>query len=221
MFRKSLLCSVALVVCTTSAIAQEELNFKKVQRNRNIVFRGCELFDDVQSVTIRNGGESILLSKNMKRGAYRLRNKFNYFACGLDSKQQTRIFVKKRLSQKATALRLSLKRFPKGGINSCSSFRASTDGPMGWLHKPVSDSTRSIVNLFPSSDRPTSCRYERSNGSLITNGYSSGIHNGFRTHIRPQGGGSCSRFPANMVLNCSIGGRRVCYRIPNPCQRYD
>ena len=228
MLKKIVLPFIVLVACTAgNVLAEEELQFHRARPGRNIILRDCQLFNRVRRVGILNGGESIALSRNVRRGTFRLRRRFRFFACGQDDNEQVRIFVKRRADQEPRMLRLRIRHFPRtqsgGGSSSttCRIYRPNRDGPGGWLHKPVSDSTRSIVNLFPPQDRPTNCRYERSDGSLFTTGYSSGRHNGNREHIRPQGGGSCSRFPANMVLNCNIAGTRVCYRIPNPCVRYD
>lgn len=212
---------VLFLSCSFAFAAVEDLSFKKVRRNKNIVLKNCELFSGVTSVTIKDGGQAIGLSKNMKRNDRILRKKYSYFACGLNDISQVKIYAKRRATQTPVELNLPLKGFKKRSKYSCQSYRASTDGGMGWLHKPVSDSTGSIVNLFPTQDRPSSCRYEQSNGSLITTGYHSGRGNGNREHIRPANRSRCSSFPSNLVVNCSIGGKRVCYKVPNPCQRYD
>jgi len=103
----------------------------------------------------------------------------------------------------------------------CRVKRRIFDGPGGWLHKPVSDSTGSIVNLFPSNESPSACRYETKTGRVIRQAFSSGRTNGNRETIRPAGGGSCSGFPNNMVVSCKIGRKRHCWKIPDPCNRYD
>lgn len=222
MIRKLSLFSAVFLLCYSFAFAAvEDLTFKKVKRNKRVVLQNCELFDEVASVIISDGGQTVALSKNMKRQGRRLRKKYRYFACGYNDLGEVKIFAKKRVAQAPVELKLPLKGFKKQGKNSCQGYRSSSDGGMGWLHKPVSDSTGSIVNLFPTSDRPGACRYERSDGSLITDGRNYGRGNGNREHIRPASGGRCSGFPSNMVLNCSISGKRICYRIPNPCQRYD
>lgn len=222
MIRKLSLFGVVLLLCCSSAFASvEDLTFLKVKRNKSIVLRNCELFEEVKSVAISDGGRTVALSKNMERNGVRLKKKYLYFACGFNEVGEVKIFAKKRESQAPVELKLPLKGFKKRGKYSCQGYRSSSDGGMGWLHKPVSDSTGSIVNLFPTSDRPGACRYERSDGSLITDGRNYGRGNGNREHIRPASGGRCSSFPSNTVLNCSISGKRICYRIPNPCQRYD
>lgn len=104
---------------------------------------------------------------------------------------------------------------------ACQQIRDHVDGANNYLHKPVSESTHSVVNLFPPSERPSDCRYENTAGDLYSPGYWAGIHNGNRVHIRPTSGGSCRNFPSPLVLNCDIGGIRVCRIMPNPCVRYD
>jgi len=108
-----------------------------------------------------------------------------------------------------------------GRRSSCDVTRASSDGQGGYVHKPVSDSTGSIVNLLPSSDDASSCRYESASGRVVRQAFTSGRTNGFRETWRPVGGGSCTSFPRNMRFSCQIGRRRVCYRIDNPCERDD
>ena len=66
-----------------------------------------------------------------------------------------------------------------GERSSCDSFRSTTGG---YVHKPVSESTHSVVNLFPVGERPSNCRYEDSSGNVFTTGYYAGIHNGNRVH---------------------------------------
>lgn len=110
----------------------------------------------------------------------------------------------------------------RGGKKSrCNTTRKNSDGSGNWLHKPVSDSTGSIVNLLPSRDDASSCRYETRTGKKIRDAISTGRTNGFRETWRPAGGGSCGSFPDNMVFSCQIGRSRVCYNIPDACNRYD
>jgi hypothetical protein len=108
-----------------------------------------------------------------------------------------------------------------GGGGQCQVMRPLTDGFGGWLHKPHSDSTGSVVNLFPANENPVDCRYERANGTLFREAYNSGRSNGNRSTWRPVGGGSCSGFPKNTIVSCKISGKRNCWKIPDPCTRYD
>lgn len=103
----------------------------------------------------------------------------------------------------------------------CQKFAKNVDGPGGFVHKPVSDSTGSIVDLFPSNQDPNNCVYLNKNGRKLASGFSSGRTNGFRETIRPSGGGSCSSFPKPLILRCSIDGKRVCHKIKQPCERFD
>ena len=104
----------------------------------------------------------------------------------------------------------------------CQVERDINDGVgSGFLHKPVSDSTGSIVNLLQTGEFPTSCRYETDAGQVYRDAFFASIHNGNRVHYRPVGGGSCSIFPEPLVLSCELNGRRNCWRIPDPCKRYD
>jgi hypothetical protein len=108
-----------------------------------------------------------------------------------------------------------------GGGNKCGKYQGLNDGMGGWVHKPVSDSTHSIVNLVPSSLNTTSCRYEQTNGKKVRDAYTSGRTNGNRPTWRPVGGGGCSSFPNNLVFNCTVDKKTMCWKIPDPCQRYD
>jgi hypothetical protein len=104
----------------------------------------------------------------------------------------------------------------------CSINREISDGVShGFLHKPISDTTGSIVELLPKGEIPDSCRYENTAGQLVKETYFSSIGNGDRAHYRPVGGGSCSSFPAPLRFSCSINGIRNCWTIPKPCVRYD
>ena len=100
--------------------------------------------------------------------------------------------------------------------------RKNSDGGLGgWLHKPHSDNTGSIVNLFPSEDSPSGCGYYKKSGKKFMDALSTGRANGNRVHVRPVQNLSCSSFPRNMYLACKVNGRRLCYNIPDPCNRYD
>jgi len=110
---------------------------------------------------------------------------------------------------------------PSTNSGKCQDRKPVTDGGGNWLHKPVSDSTHSIVDLFPSSQSPSDCRYERTSGKKVADAYSSGRTNGNRSTWRPRGNGWCSTFPKPLVLNCKINGKSTCRTIPDPCNRYD
>lgn len=103
----------------------------------------------------------------------------------------------------------------------CAINRDIQDGPNGFLHKPISDTTGSVVNLLPRGEIGDGCRYEDASGQLFRETYFSSIGNGDRAHYRPIGGGSCSGFPAPLTFSCSIDGIRNCWTMPNPCIRYD
>lgn len=104
---------------------------------------------------------------------------------------------------------------------SCDVQRGLSDGPLGWLHKPVSESTGSVVNLFSPGDRPQNCQYERKDGSVFTGAYFSGNTNPNRPTWRPNNVTRCSNFPSPLVVACQVGGRKTCWTVPNPCVRYD
>ena len=104
----------------------------------------------------------------------------------------------------------------------CAINRDIQDGTgYGFLHKPISDTTGSVVNLLPRGEIGDGCRYEDASGQLFRETYFSSIGNGDRAHYRPIGGGSCSGFPAPLTFSCSINGIRNCWTMPNPCVRYD
>ena len=105
----------------------------------------------------------------------------------------------------------------KGGCVS----RDITDGGGNWLHKPESDNTGNIVNLFNPADRPQNCRYERQDGTLFREAFYTGDSNPNRPTWRPQGGGTCRDFPKPLIVSCVVKGKKNCWRIPDPCQRYD
>lgn len=105
----------------------------------------------------------------------------------------------------------------KGGCVS----RDITDGGGNWLHKPESDNTGNIVNLFNPADRPQNCRYERLDGTLFREAFYTGDSNPNRPTWRPRGGGTCRDFPKPLIVSCVVKGRKNCWRIPDPCQRYD
>lgn len=105
--------------------------------------------------------------------------------------------------------------------NGCAVKRSLSDGPGGWLHKPVSDNTGSIVNLFPAHEDPSDCRYLNPQGEVIQDAHYTGRSNPNRPTWRPAAGGRCSSFPPNTVVSCIINGQRNCWTIPDPCQRYD
>ena len=106
--------------------------------------------------------------------------------------------------------------------SSCEIQRGLTDGPGNWLHKPVSDNfPNSIVNLFNPSDDPSSCRYEDITGEVYTEARFTGYSNPNRPTWRASNGANCGDFPKPLVVGCIIKGKKNCWTIPNPCQRYD
>lgn len=104
---------------------------------------------------------------------------------------------------------------------ACSISREIRDGSGNWLHKPVSDSTGSVVNLFHPSDVASSCRYESQSGEEFQKMYFTGNSNPDRPTWRPERGGSCKSFPKPLVVSCLISGVKNCWNIPDPCVRYD
>lgn len=103
----------------------------------------------------------------------------------------------------------------------CEVFRDVIDGGYGWLHKPVSESTGSVVNLFPSGERPTACRYERADGSVFQDAFLSSYSNPDRATWRPVNGGRCATFPKPLIVSCALNGKKQCWEVEDPCQRYD
>lgn len=124
----------------------------------------------------------------------------------------------RQVSSEIRTLRRSQSCGRGGERSNCDSFRG-TGG--GFLHKPVSESTHSVVNLFPVGERPSDCRYENASGEVSSSGFYAGIHNGNRVHIRPTRGGSCGSYPSPLILNCKHGNQRICRRMNNPCARYE
>jgi hypothetical protein len=110
---------------------------------------------------------------------------------------------------------------PKVDRNGCIN-RAIEDGTdTGFLHKGVSDTTGSVVNLFPANERPEDCQYLRADGSLFQEAVFAGIGNPNRPHWRPAQGGSCRTFPRPLVVSCKVNGQRNCWTVPDPCARID
>lgn len=104
--------------------------------------------------------------------------------------------------------------------NSCVQ-RDITDGGGNWLHKPVSESTGSLVNLFNPNDGVQDCSYENISGETISTAYFSGNTNPNRPTYRPNAGGRCSSYPSPLVVTCKVRGEKHCWTIPKPCTRYD
>jgi|GEM_PF-7082852 len=109
----------------------------------------------------------------------------------------------------------------QGNGQTCQRYEGITDGPGNWLHKPVSESTGSVVNLFNPNSRPTRCNYLDSNFNVFKSAYFSGDTNPDRPTWRPNGGGHCSSYPKPLIVSCDISGVNTCFNIPDPCVRYD
>jgi len=111
----------------------------------------------------------------------------------------------------------------KGYISGvCEQDRDITDGTgTGFLHKPKSENSNAIVNLFSRSDDPYACWYENSSNTKLGEAYFSYYSNPDRPTFRPTHGESCSSFPDNMIIACNVAGQKHCWHIPDPCTRYD
>ncbi len=108
-----------------------------------------------------------------------------------------------------------------GGGRSCDVKRAISDGPGGFLHKGISDTTGAMVDLFPAGQRADSCRYENKAGRRLVDLIYRGDSNPNRPTWRPAAGGYCSAMPSPVILNCRFGTKNHCWTIPQPCARYD
>ena len=104
---------------------------------------------------------------------------------------------------------------------ACEVNREISDGWGGWLHKGRSDVNPSMADLFRAEEDPQQCRYEDTGGKLFVEAFFNGRANPDRPTWRPVGLPSCTQFPKPLVVACLENGKKNCWRVPDPCGRYD
>ncbi|MEZ4754920.1 MAG: hypothetical protein R3A13_11555 [Bdellovibrionota bacterium] len=213
------LTTIIFLIASSSVLAQENLNYKKIKRKRPLKIN-CAVVTGAKFVKVLKKGTKVALQPKFKKTPLALGTKYRFFACGTNESLATVLYAKQTAASTPVELSFALDDFKKQ-TNACKNKQDVTDGNQGYLHKPVSDSTGSIVNLFTKGQRPSSCVYKTSKGKKITSGVFSGIQNGDRVHIRPANRARCSQFPKNLILECTLNGKRACWQHKNPCQRYD
>ena len=218
-FIYSALTAVILLITSSNVFAQQELNYKKIRKKRPLKIV-CAVVAGAKFVKITKKGTKIALPAKKNKKPMKLGAKYRFFACGTNDNGATVLFAKATAESIPVELSFALSDFKKQ-TSACKNKQKVNDGAQGYLHKPVSDSTGSIVNLFKRGQRPSNCVYKTSKGKKITTGNYSGIHNGDRVHIRPANNARCSQFPSNLILECSLNGKRACWQHKNPCSRYD
>ncbi|MCB0317539.1 MAG: hypothetical protein KDD56_02195 [Bdellovibrionales bacterium] len=197
----------------------QELDFQKIKRKRPLKIN-CAVVNGAKFVKIRNKGAKVALQSKFKKQPLALGATYKFFACGTNENSKAVLYAKKKVSSTAVELSFSLDDFKKE-VNACKNKQPVNDGDQGYLHKPVSDNTGSIVNLFKKGQRPSNCLYKTPKGKTITTGFFAGIQNGDRVHIRPTNNARCSQFPNNLILECTLNGQRACWQHKDPCNRYD
>ena len=106
--------------------------------------------------------------------------------------------------------------------NFCQVNKPIRDGARtGWLHKQKADGRPSMVNLFPANLSPKGCIWYSKNKKKITGTWDYRRTNPNRVTIRPKNNWVCQRFPNNITLRCNVNRKRTCWKIPEPCNRYD
>ncbi|MCB0317236.1 MAG: hypothetical protein KDD56_00660 [Bdellovibrionales bacterium] len=237
MTRKVFILATLLVgtfALANSASAQtdpSELSFKRVRANKNVTFKasdGCGLLTDddsntVSKITIVNSGTRVRLPASYKLKSKKLPTKYNWFACGTVN-NQVGLYARKKQTSTPVEISLNFEDFdakPQNQGISCSKNRPIRDGNGGWLHKPVSDNTGSMVDLFPAELSPKSCVWYSKAGKKITGTYGYNRSNPNRVTVRPSNNKRCSSFPNNITLRCKVSNQNWCWKIPNPCTRYD
>lgn len=144
-------CALVLFSLTSDLQAQSsELEWVKVNKKRAVVLRGCELFDNVESVTIGKAGKTISLPAALKRRPYKVRRTYRFFACQKNDQGETKLYAKAVQAAKAKVLPLTLKNFPARTtkpVGNCQRF------PGGFIYKTIgsshfSDVRRNTIGLI-------------------------------------------------------------------------
>ena len=107
---------------------------------------------------------------------------------------------------------------PKPKKDDCDVNRKNSDGFGGFLYKGVADVGHMVVVLFPAGQNPNGCRLESKAGKKLSDFSYNGTSNPDRPTWR---GGYCQSMPENSVLKCQYGKKTHCWKIPEPCGRYD
>lgn len=103
----------------------------------------------------------------------------------------------------------------------CDSTIDINDGAStGHLWKPYSDhSPHNPVFLLRAGVVGTSCSLITTKGKAVDSLNFASIANGARYHYRPTK--HCTDMPNNLLAKCQINGQKTCFRVPDPCNRYD
>ena len=105
--------------------------------------------------------------------------------------------------------------------NICDTYLKSTDGPGGFVHKPISDSDGKLAVILAQKFGGNTNSLQLFDGnSLLENLRYIGDQNGGRPHFRAKKPGR--NYPSNLIERwIAKDSKRYCIRIPNPGLRYD
>lgn len=235
-FLKIFLC----LLIGSTALAQSspsDLSYRKRKKGRTLTFSaaaGCSLFTNdsaelVSNFRVAKNGSALRLPKSENKKDFKissisgLQKRYSWWACG-SVEGILGLYARKNQSTDPVHVDVSYADFsdkPESQGVACARENSVVDGEGGWLHKPVSDSTQSIVNLFPTNVSPSNCGYYNSKGKKISGTYDYRRKNGNRVHVRPSKRGSCSTYPKNLTVRCKVKGQNWCWTVKDPCKRYD
>lgn len=160
---RKVLCSAVLlascfIVSQPSAYAQEEVtppegvNFTRIRGTRDLRLNNCPLVQGITRVTISGSGKYVQLPVSLKRGAYELARRYNYFACADQGDGQYVIYAKVRMYKKVFKYALELSDFPRNSMaRHCANIISWPANliykTIGSGHFPLSDCRRNSIGM--------------------------------------------------------------------------